>query len=44
MSLQQKPATVGFDHIGLSVRNLDLTRQFFCDPIILLPLSPTVIR
>lgn len=25
------PATVGIDHIGLSVRNLENTRRFFCD-------------
>lgn len=25
------PATVGVDHVGLSVRNLDSTRSFFCD-------------
>jgi hypothetical protein len=25
------PATVGVDHIGLSVRNLESTRRFFCD-------------
>ena len=25
------PATVGVDHVGLSVRNLESTRRFFCD-------------
>ncbi len=24
------PATVGVDHVGLSVRNLESTRRFFC--------------
>ena len=25
------PATVGVDHVGLSVGNLEGTRRFFCD-------------
>src|SRR5271155_635312 len=25
------PATVGVDHVGLSVRDLESTRRFFCD-------------
>ncbi len=25
------PATAGVDHVGLSVRNLESTRSFFCD-------------
>jgi len=25
------PVTVGVDHVGLSVRNLETTRRFFCD-------------
>jgi len=28
---QSLPATSGVDHVGLSVSNLDSTREFFCD-------------
>jgi catechol 2,3-dioxygenase-like lactoylglutathione lyase family enzyme len=26
-----RPATCGVDHVGLSVRDLESTRRFFCD-------------
>ena len=31
MAEQTTPATRGVDHVGLSVRDLDSTRRFFCD-------------
>ena len=31
MTTQPQPKTVGTDHIGLSVLDLDGTRRFFCD-------------
>ena len=31
MTEQPMPATFGVDHIGLSVRDLESTRRFFCD-------------
>lgn len=31
MTQQAKPATVGIDHLGLSVLDLDATRRFFCE-------------
>ncbi|HLZ65532.1 MAG TPA: VOC family protein [Aliidongia sp.] len=31
MAEQSAPATFGVDHVGLSVRDLESTRRFFCD-------------
>src|ERR1700759_4172605 len=31
MAEQPIPATFGVDHVGLSVRDLESTRRFFCD-------------
>jgi len=31
MTEHATPATCGFDHVGLSVRDLESTRRFFCD-------------
>ena len=31
MAEQSTPATCGVDHVGLSVKDLDTTRRFFCD-------------
>jgi catechol 2,3-dioxygenase-like lactoylglutathione lyase family enzyme len=31
MAEHATPATCGIDHVGLSVRDLENTRRFFCD-------------
>jgi catechol 2,3-dioxygenase-like lactoylglutathione lyase family enzyme len=31
MAAHARPATCGVDHVGLSVRDLESTRRFFCD-------------
>jgi catechol 2,3-dioxygenase-like lactoylglutathione lyase family enzyme len=28
---EQSPATIGIDHVGLTVRDLETTRRFFCE-------------